>query len=259
MRSLIERLSRGRAIRRRLPREFGGRQLFLSPDSALSYLKRNWAEASKELLAAARRFVALDDNIWDIGANVGVFTFAAAHVAGPKGQVVAVEADPFLASLLQKSATHAANTDLCVNIICAAASDTTGIARFMIANRGRSSNSLEQTGHRSQAGGTRYVQYVPTLTLDSLLDHVPAPNVIKIDVEGAETIVLKGAERVLSEIRPLIYIEVGAEQNDDVTQELKRHRYRLFNGDTTDEVELQRCTFNTLAVPQESSWTNKGK
>ena len=83
IRSLIERLSRGKAIRRRLPYEFGHRPLYLSPDSALTYLRPNWTKASGELLGAAAKYVNPSDNVWDIGGNVGVFTFAAAHAAGP--------------------------------------------------------------------------------------------------------------------------------------------------------------------------------
>ena len=258
IRSLLRRYSRGKAIRRRLPVRFGKRSLYLSPDSALSYLKHNWADGSQALLTAAEKYVADGANVWDIGGNVGVFTFAAAHIAGTDSEVVSVEADPFLASLLQKTAIHADNHDRNVSVICAAISDHAGLARFMIANRGRSSNSLEQSGHRSQAGGTRYVQYVPTITLDSLLTSFAAPQVIKIDVEGAETLVLQSAERVLTECRPLVYVEVGSQQNEGVTSIFKKHDYRLFNGDSDDEREISSCVYNTLAVPSESQVTNRG-
>jgi FkbM family methyltransferase len=257
IRSLMERLSRGKAIRRHMPDEFGRRPLYLSPDSALSYLKPDWAKASSELLSAAAKYVNRSDNVWDIGGNVGVFTIAAAHAAGPDAEIVTVEADPFLASLLQRTALDPANADRHINVLCAAVSCSVGVARFLIAERGRSSNALEQSGHRSQAGGTRFVQHVPTVTLDALLKHFARPRVIKIDVEGAETSVLQGATRVLAECRPLFYVEVGAEQNADVTAEFQRHRYRLYNGDSDDEVELTHCAFNTLAVPYESTRTNR--
>lgn len=256
-RSLLEQLSRGRAIRRRLPARFGSRPLYLSPDSALSYLKPNWARSSHDLLSAAEKYVNPSDSVWDIGGNVGVFALAAAHVSGSGGGVVAVEADPFLASLLQKTVCEPSNSDLRISVLCAAASSEAGIARFLIAARGRSFNSLERSGHRQQAGGSRYVQHVPTITLDSLLDHFARPQVVKIDVEGAEAIVLRGATRILNECRPLFYIEVGAEQNADVMAEFQRHDYRLYDADTDDARELTQCSFNTLAVPRESQRTNR--
>ena len=257
LRSLLEYLSRGKAIRRRLPARFNRRPLYLSPDSALSYLKPNWARSSSDLLSAAVKYVGTSDNVWDIGGNVGVFTVAAAHVAGVGAQILAVEPDPFLAALLQKTACDPGNSDLRVSVLCAAASSEKGIARFLIAARGRSFNSLENAGHRQSAGGSRYVQYVPTITLDSLLEHFARPHVVKIDVEGAEALVLRGARRVLAECRPLFYIEVGAEQNAEVMTEFLRHDYRLYNADAEDERELTRCSFNTLAVPRESSRTNR--
>lgn len=256
IRQLVERLSRGTVIKRRLPAQFGRRPLYLSPDSALSYLKPQWAKASEPLLAAAAKYAAGARSVWDIGANCGVFTFAAAHVAGPNAKILAIEADPFLASLVQKSANESGNSDREINVVCTAVSDRQGLARFLVAQRGRSSSSLEQTGHRSQAGGTRYAQYVPTTTLDALLNHFASPDVVKIDVEGAEGLVLKGAQQILGSVRPLLYVEVGEEQSGEVSSIFHHYEYRMFNGDSCDTMLLKKCAFNTLAVPSESQRTN---
>jgi FkbM family methyltransferase len=255
LRSFVERMSRGRSFRTRLPPAFGGRSLVVSPDSALSFLKPNWQKLASDLLNVAERHVQADQSVWDIGANVGVFGFAAAHRVGPGGQALFLEADPFLASLLQRSALL--NVDLGVSVVCAAASSQNGIARFLIAARGRASNSLEQAGHRSTAGGTRYVQHVPTLTLDSLLHDFRPPDLIKIDVEGAEALVLAGATQVLSAIRPIFYIEVGDPQKTLVTKILKENEYDLYDGDSEDETSLKQCTWNTLAVPREKSFNRQ--
>jgi FkbM family methyltransferase len=256
IRQLIERLSRGTSVRRRLPRNFGGRPLHLSADSALSYLKPQWAKSSESLLKAATKYAEGAHSVWDIGANCGVFSVAAAHVFATGGEILSVEADPFLAALLQKSANERENADKKIHVVCAAVSDQQGLSRFLVAKRGRSSSSLEQTGHRSQAGGTRYVQYVPTLTLDGLLTSFVKPDLIKIDVEGAEVLVLKGAQEILETVRPSLYVEVGDEQNAAVTDLLRRYEYRLYDGDKSDAIALKTCTFNTLAVPAESQRTN---
>jgi len=129
----------------------------VSPDSALSYLKASWSD-SDDLFSAATRYVRPGACVWDIGGNVGVFALAAAHRAGSSGRVITVEADPFLASLLQRTALHTRNQDLSVSVLCAAASSASGLARFNVAARGRSSNALEQAGARVTAGGIRYVQ-----------------------------------------------------------------------------------------------------
>jgi len=208
-------------------------------------------------LQAVSKYVRHSDVVWDIGSNVGVFSVAAAHIAGRLGQVLAVEADPFLASLLHRTLCEHTNSDLPINVLCAAASDCVGIGRFLVAKRGRMANSLESAGHRSTAGGTRYVQYVPLVTLDSLLADFGSPAVVKIDVEGAEAAVLRGAIRVLSECRPLIYVEVCGTPSEEVFTILQRHDYRLYDGDADDEKELSHWAFNTLAVPRESNHTNR--
>jgi len=189
---------------------------------------------------------------------VGVFTVAAAHKAGPKASVVAIEPDPFLASLIQRTAMHDGNRDLSISVLCAAVSDRCGIAHLAVATRGRSSNSLVESGSYTQSGGTRYVQHVPTLTLDAMLNEFEAPSFVKIDVEGAESLVMAGAEKLLADHRPTIYIEVGKEQCTQVTSVFNRHQYRLYDGDTTDERPVDACVWNTLAVPAESRLTNRG-
>jgi len=203
------------------------------------------------LLNAAATHAANAGSIWDIGANCGVFALAAAHVAGPDSEILAVEADPFLAALLVKSTRHSRNADRTIHVLCAAVSDREGIARFLIASRGRSCNSLEQSGHRQQGGSTRFVQHVPTTTLDALLDHFPQPAFVKVDVEGAEVLVLEGAAKILATVRPVFYIEVGHSQAADVTRVFRNHNYLIYDGDGDSTVPLEICSYNTLAVPEE--------
>lgn len=257
-RNLIERLARGRYFRRRLPSVFASRSIYVSPDSALGYLKPRWDSNATQLMSVATRFIAPGSSVWDIGSNLGVFAIAAAHKAGLNSEVVAVEPDPFLAHLVQRSILHRDNGDLNISVLCQAVSNSNGLSRFLISARGRSQNSLEQSRRGVPGGDIRHVHYVPTTTLDALLSHFRSPNFIKVDVEGAEALVLEGAERVLSECRPVLYVEVGSAQRDLVTGILKRHRYRLYDGDVTDGCELPVCPWNTLAVPAESALTNHG-
>jgi FkbM family methyltransferase len=202
LRGAIERLSRNRVISRKLG---NGASIFVSPDSALRY----WKSLKNDPLGQlAADFVDEKSVVWDVGANCGTFAFSAVHAAN----VVAIEADPFLANLLQRTVLRNGWSN--VELVCAAVSDSRGLAEFTIAHRGRSSNFLTKAVGRSQAGGSRAVLTVPMVTLDDLLDHRPAPTFIKIDVEGAEVDVLRGATRLLSEARPVFYIEVDAAQAD---------------------------------------------
>lgn len=89
-----------------------------------------------------------------------------------------------------------------------------------------------------------------------MLNDFGKPDIVKIDVEGAEVLVLRGAQRLLAECRPLIYIEVCGEPAKEVFSILQQHGYRLYDGDADDAKEISHCSFNTLAVPRESNRTN---
>ena len=254
LRSLMEKVARGMVFRRRLPRSFGRRPFYVTPDSALSYLKPGY-DSFSDLMTIAESCISDGDCVWDIGANVGVFGILAAHRAGESGRIVCVEPDPVLASLIQRSAQLAENSDRHIDVLCAAVADRSHIAEFAVAARGRSSNALVASAGRTQTGGVRYRQTVPVVTLDLMAETLPAPNCVKIDVEGAEALVLAGGQQVLAEQRPRLYVEVGPAQTTSVTEILNSHGYRLFDGGrpVIDQTPLSKCVFNTLAIPAEQT------
>ncbi len=102
-------------------------------------------QADPPLLRLAAEVVRRGDTVWDIGANLGLFSFAAAVAAGPAGRVLAVEPDTVLAGLLRRSAAvnsgHAP-----VDVLPAAVSDGLSVARFHVARRNRSTNHLDCFG-----------------------------------------------------------------------------------------------------------------
>ncbi len=246
IRRLVERLARGKVLRRTI--QVAGQRvpIHISPDAQLKYLKPGARAFDADLLALAEQRLSADSVVWDVGANVGTFAVAAAAVA-QRGQVVAIEADIWLAGLLRRTAAEPVYGGRIQVVPCAVAA-TCGVARFVIAARGRASNALEVSGGRSQMGGAREVVLVPTLPLDTLLDTLPAPSFVKIDVEGAELAVLHGAERLLREVRPSVYIEVDEGSSAEV--------YALFTGygydalDPATDQPLGHCIENTLFVPR---------
>jgi len=148
VRTLAERLSRGRVLKRWLPAEFRAAPIFVSPDAALRFWRKDLAKCDPALLAAARELVQPGDVVWDVGANVGLFSFAAAARAGPSGQVLAIEADLWLVSLLRRSAAVQPSCSAPVRVLPVAVSDRVGVAEFCIEARGRCSNHLLGWGGR---------------------------------------------------------------------------------------------------------------
>lgn len=246
-RSLLERVSRKVVLTRHLPGELGRVPVLVSPDSALSLWRPN---LTSDLFDFAREFVQKGNVAWDLGANVGLFSVAAAQRAGAQGKVIAVEADIWLATLLRKSCALQPASSAQIQVLPIAVADSFGIASFNIASRGRSSNFLNLSNGASQTGGIRETVSVLTVALDWLLEQgVPPPDVMKIDVEGAEASVLRGAQRVLSEARPVVLCEVFEESRQFVTETLLGHGYTLFDWDSKSRERVHSACWNTLAIP----------
>lgn len=228
-RAAAEKATHRLVLRRRLPPPYEAVRIYVSSESGLRYLKPRLRAVDPDLLRAVERLVHDGDNVWDVGANAGLFTFSAALRAGSQGSVLAVEADTWNVGLLRRSASLA-QPGAPVQILPAAASDRIGVATFNIAVRSRSTNYLGVTTGSTQTGGVREAQTVPTVTLDLLLEHFAPPDVLKIDVEGAEALVLAGAAKVLA-LRPRIVCEVAQENAPVVQRLLQQHGYSFYDGE----------------------------
>jgi FkbM family methyltransferase len=253
LRTLAEKISRNRVLLRHLPQDFNSAPIYVSPDASLQHWN---PRLHSDLFDLARQFVHPGDTIWDIGANVGLFTIAAAQKAGSHGSIIAIEPDLWLAALLQRTATLQSPTAAPIRILPVAISNALGIQTLHIANRNRNSNHLASIAEHSQAGGTRETHQVLCITLDWLLEHNPEhaspenpPSLIKIDVEGAEIDLLHGAHRLLTEVRPILMCESQHRNRPEVTTILRQYNYKLYDWDTNPRVEVQTAAFNTLAIP----------
>lgn len=234
-------------LTRHLPADFGGNRFLVSPDAQLSFWK---PRIDSDLFNFAREYVSPGAVVWDVGANVGLFTFAAAQRAGSSGQVISIEPDTWLTGLLRRSAAMQPKTSASIQILPAAVSDTNKIAEFYIASRGRASNYLHEAGGASQTGGIRVRNHIVTVSLDWLLDQGQPPNVVKIDVEGAEVGALTGAKRVLRDARPVILCEVYREHSPAVTRLFREHSYELYDWETPDRRSVAEACYSTLALPR---------
>lgn len=191
----------------------------------LKYLLKPFSRLDPELVRTARTLVGEEAVVWDVGANVGIFSVLSGLLAGPNGSVISFEADTDAVSLLNKT-VYANGGSIPMQIVPTAISSSDGFLQFAIAKRARASNAIAGFGH-SQSGGTRELRTVPCFTLDSMMRFFPAPSVLKIDVEGAEVEVLRGASVLLETIRPAIYCEVGSSSIREVVAILQGVGYRI--------------------------------
>jgi hypothetical protein len=90
-----------------------------------------------------------------------------------------------------------------------------------------------------------------TVSLDWLLERFPAPTVLKIDIEGAEALALRGARRLLAEARPRMLLEVYEDNAEEVGALLREHGYVMFDAELPSEARtaLARPAYNTVALP----------
>ncbi len=249
-RRALERLSHGVTIKSRLPSRFGNFPIIVSPDARLGFWRRDLESIDPTLLAVAEEIVTKDAVVWDVGANVGVFSLASAALAGTSGYVLAVEGDTWLVDLLRRSCRLKSSPRAPIEVLPAVIDRDLGVAKFNIAERGRAANFLEGAGS-TQTGGLREQQRVISVTLDWLLDYFPEPDVLKIDVEGAELRALAGGASILSRIRSVIVCEVSARNAAEVTRLLSSHGYVLYDMDApgAPRTAINVATDNIIAFP----------
>lgn len=253
-RRLVERVSRGVVLRRRLPSRFGRLPIHVTPEAGLRY----WLAMSRVdpmLYSMVDELVRPGVTVWDIGANVGLFSFCAAALSGPSGFVLSVEPDLWLAQLVGRSSQELSlGRSKCsrVQVLCASVSNANRITELSVSKRARSSSHLVDALGSTQAQGSRYTQLTVSLTLDFLLERFPPPSVVKIDVETHEANVLRGATRLLREVRPTIWCEVSHENSGEVTRLLHEASYQLYGAATQPHMRTERAWFDTLGIPIES-------
>jgi FkbM family methyltransferase len=136
------------------------------------------------------RYLRPGDHFVDVGANVGVFsTLVGTRIPGVR--ITAVEPFP---PVREDLVANLALNHLEITVVDSAVSDTAGEATFEVLGR----DVLNRLAAGGDGAGGETGITVPVTTLDELVGGDP-PALIKIDVEGSELLVMKGARRLLSD------------------------------------------------------------
>jgi len=149
--------------------------------------------------AALARFLKEGDVFYDLGANIGFFAVVAARRVGPSGRVYAFEPNPECSSQVRRNADL--NGFSQVEVIEAAVSSKSGRALLRLGE----TNLSSAIAHASETGID-----VALTSVDDFVREKSArpPNLVMIDVEGAEIEVLRGMRETIARHRPVIMCEV---------------------------------------------------
>jgi FkbM family methyltransferase len=174
---------------------FGGQ---LPCDLSVQYEASIWLGSEEpDELALIGTLLAPGQTFVDCGANIGVWTICAGHLVKPAGRVVAFEPNPRIRGRLEEAVRLNELTST-VRIDLSALSNTPGTIWFECSD-------VPTMSHVVGSSANGAIQCYAT-TLDIAMEGAQLHG-IKLDVEGHEIAVLRGAERVLRESRPWIIVE----------------------------------------------------
>lgn len=243
-RALRARLSGERGRVERVPPEWrrvqGGPlkdcELLLAPSMGADWRAMERGEYEPFMLEALAGEINLRGRtVWDVGAHSGYHTLCFAAGVGETGSVAAFEPNPATHERLGANITRNEALAARIRRFQVALSDRKGKLEFIYDEGVDVRNTCS---HLAQASppleGDAYENFktttVETVTADELIasENLPSPDVMKIDVEGAEELVLSGCRGLLERKRPHLLIEVhNISLMFEVQRELHRCGYRM--------------------------------
>ncbi|CAO5184942.1 Methyltransferase, FkbM family [Frankia sp. AiPs1] len=220
-----------------------GIALYLPPgerDRLRSLMRR---PGDRPAFALMDRLLGAGDVVFDVGANLGVYSVHAQRNVGPSGRVFAFEAVPATADRLAQTLALNGATD--VQVVRAAVAETAGTATMHVFDDPACGwNSLgdhPMYGYDRGAVRPSSTVEVPAITLDGFADerHLDRVALCKIDVEGFERHVFAGASGLLAEHRiGVLCFEISEDAlvgeggtPAEVFAALDVHGYRTFRHD----------------------------
>jgi len=209
-------------------------------------------------LGVVPRLVHRGDVVFDVGANFGLFTRFLSEAVGEEGKVLSFEPIPQIFEALSQSVKKLKLSN--VECLKLAVSDRPGCAEMAIPLRGDGSRnhyeaSLEEVG----AGQETETFTAEMVSLDGLCADRGLGRVdfIKIDVEGHELSVLRGARRLMGQCRPRILLEVNeplheAGHGAEVKAWIEEAGYeiRIFEGGEIVPLQPGEARVNYVLLPR---------
>ncbi|HJT50507.1 MAG TPA: FkbM family methyltransferase [Nitrosospira sp.] len=173
----------------------------LRPTATPAWQRPDWYESSVQL--ALNHLTEPGDFAFDVGANIGVISARLGQLVGPFGRVVGFEASPRVLPLLHTNL----NNSNAFNVMIENAAVTERSGATVQIHYG--SDHVADSIMAGEAGGAGHP--VRTISLDDYARRVGRmPDVIKMDIEGAEHLAMMGAAEILREARPPVVVEFSS-------------------------------------------------
>jgi FkbM family methyltransferase len=198
-----------------------GLALHLDPRFETDYATGRYETRLQKALSAHLRPGSV---VYDVGAHIGVVSMFASQLVGSTGKIFAFEADPENASRIE---AHVQRNNLGqIRVFPCAVWSSVGQLSF---ERASAQSGRNQGRVAAASGSTKQDAIViESISLDSFAQRYPPPALIKIDVEGAEAEVLRGAEQTFSRSHPVVICEVHHRQaEEEVCRWLSDRGYSL--------------------------------
>lgn len=156
----------------------------------------------------ARELVQPGSVAFDVGANVGMFAVPLALAVGPRGRVVAIEPSPQNVARLEANLARNGLTNVVVREIAVAEQPGEALLQLAV------DAALHSTTTVCEDRGNGESVVVPAETLDAVWRSTGSPDVsfLKIDTEGGELGILRGAPELLRACRPPILLEAKGDE-----------------------------------------------
>jgi FkbM family methyltransferase len=137
-----------------------------------------------------RRFLTPGSIFFDIGANIGLYTVPASRHVGPQGRVFGFEAHPQIYRYLSRNVVRNCDANVVIENLAVGENNGEISISFQTSNPGET-----HVATRTEAG-----ERVPVIALDEycVSHHVHRIDYMKLDVEGYETKVLRGAAKIVA-------------------------------------------------------------
>lgn len=185
--------------------------------------------------------------VYDVGGYMGIFSLFFSKVVGPKGKVITFEPNPFNYKKIKQNLflNKIANVQVYLKGIGDKKEKRSFALRFNESGTGSMDREIGKSIAKEK--GSKFIE-VEIDSLDNLFEKekLPAPNFIKVDVEGLEVDVLKGMKKIIKSYHPTLQIEIHGvdlkrkiQNAKEVVHFLFNHNYKIYHIESNSQISTK--------------------